>query len=194
MKVLCLSLHLGNLGRSGRDAFEPQPRPLSFPLNQATDFPRNCSPPGPTATNSLRHLALSTNNIAAITNLAGLENLKILSLGRNMIKKFDNIEAVSETIEEIWISYNLIESLSGLDKAKNLKKLFMSNNLVGKWTEIEKLQANTALEEVLFVGNPFVDEDNAAYRIQMLRTLPQLKKIDGLPMDVDEREAAQAAE
>ena len=71
-----------------------------------------------------------------------MENLKILSLGRNMIKKFDNIEAVSETIEEIWISYNLIESLSGLDKAKNLKKLFMSNNLVGKWTEIEKLQAN----------------------------------------------------
>ena len=68
----------------------------------------------------------------------------------------------------------------------------MSNNLISKWSEIEKLQANPELEEVLFVGNPFVDEDNAAYRIQMIKTLPNLKKIDGLPVDVDEREAAQA--
>ncbi|WZN58558.1 light chain of dynein [Chloropicon roscoffensis] len=139
-----------------------------------------------------KHLALSTNCIASIQNLAGLENLKVLSLGRNQIKKFDNIEAVSSTLEEIWISYNLIESLSGLDKAKGLKKLYMSNNLIAKWSEIEKLQANPELEEVLFVGNPFVDEDNAAYRIQMIKTLPNLKKIDGLPVDVDEREAAQA--
>ena len=118
----------------------------------------------------------------------------MLSLGRNMIKKFENIESIADSVEEIWISYNLIESLSGLDKAKGLKKLFMSNNKVSKWTEIEKLQANPNLEEVLFFGNPFVDEDNAAYRIQLLRTLPNLKKIDGLPVDVDEREAAQAAE
>ena len=126
--------------------------------------------------------------------MAGLESLKVLSLGRNMIKKFENIESIADSVEEIWISYNLIESLSGLDKAKGLKKLFMSNNKVSKWTEIEKLQANPNLEEVLFFGNPFVDEDNAAYRIQLLRTLPNLKKIDGLPVDVDEREAAQAAE
>ncbi len=122
-----------------------------------------------------------------------MESLKILSLGRNQIKKFENIEAVSATIEEIWISYNLITSLSGLDKAKKLKKLYMSNNLVEKWSEIEKLQANPELEEVLFFGNPFVDEDNAAYRIQLLKVLPNLNKIDGLPVDVDEREAAQAA-
>ena len=110
-----------------------------------------------------------------------------------MIKKFENIEAVAETLEEIWISYNLIQSLSGLDKATHLKKLFMSNNQIEKWSEIEKLQNNPELEEVVFIGNPFVDEDNAAYRVQLLRLLPNLKKIDGLPVDVDEREAAQAA-
>ena len=139
-----------------------------------------------------KHLALSTNNIAAISNLAGLENLKVLSLGRNQIKKFENIEAVAATLEEIWISYNLIQSLSGLGSAKGLKKLYMSNCLIEKWSEIEKLQNNTELEEVVFVGNPFVDEDNAAYRVQLLKLLPNLKKIDGLPVDVDEREAAQA--
>ena len=108
----------------------------------------------PTATATKRHLALSTNSIAAIQNLAGLENLKVLSLGRNQIKKFDNIEAVSSTLEEIWISYNLIESLSGLDKAKGLKKLYMSNNLIAKWSEIEKLQANPELERCSSWGIP----------------------------------------
>lgn len=126
--------------------------------------------------------------------MAGLDSIKVLSLGRNQIKKFEGIEAVADTLEELWISYNLIEKLSGLDKATKLKKLYMSNNLIEKWSEIEKLQANPELEEVLFQGNPFVDEDNAAYRIQMIKTLPNLKKIDGLPVDVDEREAAQAAE
>ncbi len=128
-----------------------------------------------------------------------MDNLKILSLGRNQIKKFENIEAVGDTLEEIWISYNLIQSLSGLDKAVHLKKLFIGNCEIEKWSEIDKLQANTELEEVLFTGNPFIedkgsDEDKAAYRIQLLKVLPKLKKIDGLPVDVDEREAAEAAE
>ena len=34
-----------------------------------------------------RHLALSTNNIEKISSLAGMDALKILSLGRNLIKK-----------------------------------------------------------------------------------------------------------
>lgn len=34
-----------------------------------------------------RHLALSTNNIEKISSLAGMDSLKILSLGRNLIKK-----------------------------------------------------------------------------------------------------------
>ncbi len=34
-------------------------------------------------------LGLSSNNIDKIGNLAGMENLKILSLGRNLIKKLD---------------------------------------------------------------------------------------------------------
>lgn len=34
-----------------------------------------------------RHLTLSTNNIEKISSLAGMDNLRILSLGRNLIKK-----------------------------------------------------------------------------------------------------------
>jgi len=58
-----------------------------------------------------RHLALSTNNIEKISSLSGMENLKILSLGRNCIKKIENLDAVSETLEELWISYNILQGL-----------------------------------------------------------------------------------
>lgn len=58
-----------------------------------------------------RHLALSTNNIDKISSLAGMDQLKILSLGRNVIKKIENIEAVADTLEELWLSYNQIEKL-----------------------------------------------------------------------------------
>ena len=44
-----------------------------------------------------------------------MENLRILSLGRNLIKKIENLDAVAETLEELWMSYNLVAGLvSGL--------------------------------------------------------------------------------
>jgi Leucine-rich repeat (LRR) protein len=41
----------------------------------------------PSLPSKRRHLALSTNNIEKISSLAGMDSLKILSLGRNLIKK-----------------------------------------------------------------------------------------------------------
>ena len=40
-----------------------------------------------------------------------MENLRILSLGRNLIKKIENLDAVAETLEELWLSYNVITGL-----------------------------------------------------------------------------------
>ena len=56
-------------------------------------------------------MALSTNNIEKISSLTGMENLKILSLGRNLIKKIENLDSVADTLEELWMSYNSIEKL-----------------------------------------------------------------------------------
>ena len=58
-----------------------------------------------------RHLALSSNNIDKIAGLSGLDNLKILSLGRNLLKKIENVEPVANTLQQLWVSYNLIEKL-----------------------------------------------------------------------------------
>jgi Leucine-rich repeat (LRR) protein len=61
-----------------------------------------------------RHLALSTNSIEKISSLSGMDNLRILSLGRNLIKKIENLDAVADTLEELWMSYNQLEKLVSL--------------------------------------------------------------------------------
>ena len=45
--------------------------------------------------------SLSTNMISNINNLQAFKKLKILSLGRNVIKNLQGIEGVSETLEQL---------------------------------------------------------------------------------------------
>ena len=58
-----------------------------------------------------RHLALSTNALDKIGNLAGLEALETLSLGRNCLKNLSGLEAVGGTLQQLWISYNQVDRL-----------------------------------------------------------------------------------
>lgn len=76
-----------------------------------------------------RHLALSTNSIEKISSLSGMDNLQILSLGRNLLKKIENVEVVAETLEELWLSYNQIEKLVSCpaDHAHTLKNRLCCN-------------------------------------------------------------------
>jgi dynein light chain 1 len=139
------------------------------------------------------HLGLSTNAIEKIgPGLKDLKMLKILSLGRNAIRKIEQLEVPQ--LEQLWISYNKIDKLSGLDKLKNLKVLYMSNNQIAAWSEIDRL-ANQCPElvDVLFVGNPIFTNASSEkdYRLMMLQRLPKLVKLDGIPVDPDEREEAE---
>lgn len=140
---------------------------------------------------NLRRLALSTNNIDRISNLAGMGKLKILSLGRNLIKKIEKLEDVSSTLEELWISYNQINSLDGLQGCNNLTTLYISNNLIKSWAELDKLAGLPNLRDVLFVGNPIYDDmPKEQARIEVLKRLPQVAKIDGDMVKPTERELA----
>lgn len=121
-----------------------------------------------------RKLSLSSNMIEKIAGISTLKNLRILSLGRNYIKNFAGLvrhchhclqsqplvflsqEALSETLEELWISYNYIERIKGVTVLKKLKVLYMSNNLVKEWSEFNKLQDLPCLEDLLFVGKHFI--------------------------------------
>lgn len=129
-------------------------------------------------------LSLSTNCIEKITNLNGLKNLKILSLGRNNIKSLAGLEAVGDTLEELWISYNQIEKLKGIHWLKNLKVLYMSNNLVKDWGEFVRLAELPCLVDLVFVGNPLEEKHSAegTWMDEATKRLPKLKKLDGTPV------------
>ncbi|XP_071962287.1 dynein axonemal light chain 1-like [Antedon mediterranea] len=135
-------------------------------------------------------LSLSTNCIEKIGNLNGLKNLKILSLGRNNIKNLNGLEAVADTLQELWISYNSIEKLKGIQVLKKLKVLYMSNNSVKDFGEFEKLAGLPLLEDIVFVGNPLEEKHTAEgdWRDQATKRLPKLKKLDGVPVIKQEDE------
>ena len=101
-----------------------------------------------------KHLRLSTNSIDKITGLNGMEQLQILSLGRNQIKRIEGLEAVQDTLEQLWVSYNQIGTLAGIEKLHNLQVLYMSNNRIDKWPEVERLKELPKLRDLLMVGNP----------------------------------------
>ncbi|KAF8287180.1 putative dynein light chain [Trypanosoma cruzi] len=139
------------------------------------------------------HLGLSTNGIEKIgPGLRELKKLKILSLGRNVIRKIEQLDIPQ--LEQLWLSYNKIDKLTGLDKLKNLKVLYMSNNLISSWTEIDRL-ANQCPElvDVLFLNNPICNNAPSMqeYRHMVLQRLPKLTKLDGVPVDPEEKEEAE---
>ncbi|NXG67814.1 DNAL1 protein, partial [Hemiprocne comata] len=115
--------------------------------------------------------------------LSVTENLRILSLGRNNIKNLNGLEAVAETLEELWISYNFIEKLRGIRVMKKLKVLYMSNNLVKDWAEFVRLAELPLLEDLVFVGNPlqekYASDQKNNWIEEATKRVPKLKKLDG---------------
>lgn len=65
--------------------------------------------------------------------------MRILSLGRNLLKKIEGLDAVADTLEELWLSYNQIERLSGVECCKKLKVLYASNNKIKAWDGVAAL-------------------------------------------------------
>ncbi|KAJ8670224.1 hypothetical protein QAD02_001483 [Eretmocerus hayati] len=128
-------------------------------------------------------LSLSTNMIEKISGINALKNLKILSLSRNYIKTFSGLEAIGDTLEQLWISYNMIEKIKGVNALKALKVLYMGNNLVKDWSEFNRLQDIPNLEDLIFNGNPLAENnDPDVYRTHVINKLPNLKKLDSVPV------------
>ena len=141
------------------------------------------------------HLSLGSNAIDKIAGLGGLDNLKSLALSRNGIKALANLDMCPE-LEELWISYNQLSSLAGIEKAPKLKQLFMSNNQIKDWAEIDRLGMGCpALSDLNLINNP-VGSDLEAFdrRVQILKRVPTLSKLDGLPIEQEEIDAARALE
>ena len=123
-------------------------------------------------------LSLSTNAIEKMVPLTGMSKLRILSLGRNNIKKIEKLDDVAESLEQLWISYNQITSLDGLASLSKLTTLYCSNNQIKSFSELDTLKSHSQLKDVLFLGNPMYDEvggDKEKARVEILKRLPQVR-------------------
>ncbi|KAL6602572.1 hypothetical protein U3516DRAFT_801711 [Neocallimastix sp. 'constans'] len=81
-----------------------------------------------------------------------------LSLSTNNIEKINGLDAISETLEELWIYYNLIEKYNGIECCKKLKVFYASNNKVKAWEGIACVSSLSELEDVLLSGNPLEEK------------------------------------
>ena len=66
------------------------------------------------------------------------------------------------------------------------------------WKEFERLKELPNLRDLLLVNTPLynsiaTDADDAEWRLEVLKRLPNLKKLDGKDVTDDELEAAMAA-
>ena len=137
-----------------------------------------------------QHLSLSTNYIERLSALS-IPDLKILSIGRNHLKKIEKLEGIAGSLEELWASYNSISSLDGIPSLSKLQVLYLSNNKVKSWDELDKLQAMSDLRDILLIGNPIYEAFTPEQqRVEVLKRLPQLTKIDGVVVTPGEREMA----
>lgn len=172
--------------------------PSNGPAEDATDIRLYCqTPPIAKMDNSLNtlknceQLSLSTNCIERMIPLAGMKKLRILSMGRNQIRRIEKLDENWETLQELWFSYNLITQLSNLTPLKNLEVLYVGNNQIKSWDEVMSLRELEKLRDVLFVGNPIYEKwEPQEARIRVLHCLPNVSKIDGGIVKGGEREEA----
>ena len=59
-------------------------------------------------------LNLSSNKLQTLDSFPKMNQIKILSLGRNQLTSIKGIKTLSNTLEELWVNYNKIESFDGL--------------------------------------------------------------------------------
>lgn len=139
----------------------------------------------------VERLSLSTNQIDRMPSFGGCAKLRLLSLGRNQIKKIEGLAEVGATLEQLWLSYNPIATLDGLSACVKLQVLYMSNCEIKDWNELDKLAGLPELREVLFFGcTMYAGMDKKEAKLQILKRLPRLMKIDNDMVLDSDREAA----
>ena len=113
--------------------------------------------------------------ISFIAHHLSIEKLKILSLGRNAIKKISGLDELAGTLEELWMSYNQVEKITGLNMLKKLRVLYLAQNNIKSFDELLKLVSvdccdspflhlirffqrdNPELNDILLAGNPMYE-------------------------------------
>jgi len=97
----------------------------------------------------------------------------------SVIRKLHSLEVLS-------LSLNKLTSLSDFQHCKNLQELFVKKNQIRSLSELVWLRDLGRLRHLWLAENPCA-EGNDRYRQTVIHNLPQLEKLDNVPITSEER-------
>ncbi|KAG8197121.1 hypothetical protein JTE90_011284 [Oedothorax gibbosus] len=99
----------------------------------------------------------------------------------SIVQKLPNVEVLS-------LSVNSISTLEDFAYCNNLQELYIRKNSISELGEIRHLKDLPNLRNLWLADNPCAESDD--YRLTVIRALPQLQKLDNMPIRPDEIESA----
>jgi len=97
----------------------------------------------------------------------------------SVIRKLHSLEVLS-------LSLNKLTSLADFQHCKNLQELFVKKNQIRSLSELVWLRELGRLRHLWLAENPCA-EGNERYRQTVIHNLPQLEKLDNIPITSEER-------
>ena len=136
---------------------------------------------------TLEEISLHQQEIERIEALGQIcRHLKILYMQNNLISKLNNLHRLKE-LEYANFAVNNVRKIENLQRCESLTKLDLTMNFVEKASllTVHTLRENYKLEDLYLMGNPCADF--GGYRMFVIGTLPQLKRLDGKDVTPSER-------
>ena len=131
---------------------------------------------------------LSRELIAQKVKSDRIESIRNLNLWGSNIEDISIIEEMP-SLEIVSLSVNKIRTLRPFAHLENLRELYLRQNLISNLNEIKYLTECQNLSVLWLSQNPICDNPN--YRAVVICVLPQLQKLDDIPITEDEREKAE---
>jgi len=128
---------------------------------------------------------LTEDMIVARTRVSDLSHVKKLNCWGaeltdiSVIRKLNNVEVLS-------LSVNNISTLADIQHCKNLQELYIRKNKIPEINEICWIKDLSRLKNLWLEENPFAEVSPDLYRLTVIKALPQLQKLDNIPVQSEE--------
>ena len=127
---------------------------------------------------------LTTELIMFKTKTNQLDRIRNLNFCANDLANIDIVSQMT-ALEVLSLSVNSISTLKDIGSCQNLKELYIRRNCVDDLDEIEHLVPLKNLKIMWLAENPVAAI--AGYRMHVIRTLPQLEKLDNIEITFEEK-------
>eukprot|EP01147_Barroeca_monosierra_P002615 gene2615-5517_t len=131
---------------------------------------------------------LSRDVVLAKTRSTSLDTVRLLNCWGCRISEASLLEHMPN-VEVITLSMNRLSSLRYFEHCKNLRELYLRKNQIKDMKELGYLTSLENLSVLWMSGNPIAHLEN--YRVNVIKNIPTLKKLDNIDITDSEREVAQ---